>query len=185
MAKHGPDAGALLERIKVLRLERSGNAWSWRTLRESWASAEWAGRRNNFSVHGVGAPGAKFLIRRQDITLADAIEWRGQSIFLSNIQEHGRLHLDVEGAWVDFVGCEYLYGDGLTFPAVMTEKYLWHREGEPMDLNTLWHVLVTPKDVVLKPGRQVRVAGVDWPILVAHTLDKWHNEYEIERTVDL
>jgi hypothetical protein len=184
MSGRAPDAGELLERVRILRLVEDGGAFAWEVLRTSWAAAELTGRRSNYSVHGVGAAGVSFIIRRQDISLVDAIEWRGHHCFVTNISDLGRLHLTVEAAQVQEVDCEYAPA-GLTFPGVLTEKYLGHDQLDPMAINTMRYVLVTDKGVDMKPGKLVRVAGVDWPITVAHTLDPWHNEYELERTVDL
>ena len=46
-------------------------------------------------------------------------------------------------------------------------------------------MLVTPKAIALTPGQLVEVDGTPWPVTLAHTLDLWHNEYELEREVDL
>ena len=67
----------------------------------------------------------------------------------------------------------------------MTEKYLGHEQREPYAANVLRHVLVTPKAIALTPGQLVEVDGTPWPVTLAHTLDLWHNEYELEREVDL
>ena len=54
-----------------------------------------------------------------------------------------------------------------------------------MAVNTLTYVLVTPKAAALEPGSLAEVDGVPYEVQVAHTLDRWKNEYEIVRVVDL
>lgn len=178
------DAGALNERIDVLELTQVGGAYSWEVARRSWAKAELAARRNNFSVHGVGAAGVTFTVRRQGITLANAIRWRGRHCLLTAILPMGRLHYTVEAALAEVSQCQDKY-TGVTFPAILTEKYLRHDQLEPMAVNDLEYVLVTPKAIELTPGKLVEVDGTPHPIRVAHTLEPYKNEYEIGRRVDL
>lgn len=178
------DAGKLDERIAVLELIRDENTYQWSVLRRSWAQAELSTRKNVYSVHGIGATGVTFIIRRQGLNLGHAICWRGRHCMITAIRPKGLLHLTVEAALVVTSECEYVY-TGTRFPAIMTEKYLGHQQLEPQAVNVLRHVLVTPKAIELAPGRLVEVAGTKWPIQTAHLLDPWKNEYELEREVDL
>ena len=179
------DAGKLDERVLVLALQETAeNVWRWVEIRKTWASVEQSTRRNNWSIHGIGTTGVTLTVRRQDITLGHALQWRGQHCFITSLLPFGRNHLKVEAALVAVSECVDK-ASGLQFPGNMTEKYLGHEEREPYDVNMLRHVLVTPKAIELKPGHLVEVDGTPWPILVAHTLDPWHNEYELEREVDL
>ena len=178
------DAGSLDQRLAVLKLTQEGKAYSWKTTRATWAKAVLATKTNVYSVHGIGAAGVTFTMRRQPLDLGNALLWRGQHCMITAIRPLGRLHLTVEAALVVVSACEDKY-TGITFPAIMTEKYLGHQQLEPQAVNTLRHVLVTPKAIELPPGQLVEVAGTPWPIQVAHLLDPWKNEYELERTVDL
>ena len=178
------DAGGLDQRIAVLALSQKGQAYSWETSRRTWAKAELATKTNVYSVHGIGAAGVTFTMRRQPLDLGNALLWRGQHCMITAIRPLGKLHLTVEAALVVVSPCAYKYTD-TTFPAILTEKYLGHQQLEPQAINTLRHVLVTPKAIELQPGRLVEVDGTPWPIQVAHLLDPWKNEYELERTVDL
>lgn len=178
------DAGSMDERIAVLELLQDGSTYQWSVLRRSWAKAELSTRKNVYSVHGIGATGVTFTMRRQGLTLGDAICWRGQHCMITAIRPRGFMHLTVEAALVVLSQCEYKYS-GLKFPAVMTEKYLGHQQTEPQAINTYRNVLVTPKPIELTPGLLVEVDGKTWPIQTAHLLDPWKNEYEVERTVDL
>jgi len=73
----------------------------------------------------------------------------------------------------------------MTFPGVLTEKYLAHQQEWPMSVNDLELVLVAPKPIRLQPGRLVACQGAAWEVLVAHELDKYKNEYEIGRRAEL
>lgn len=178
------DAGELRERIEVLELQRTEKAYRWQPVRKSWAKAVLSNKRNHFSVHGIGAAGVTFTIRCQNLTLGHAFQHNGQHCFITGIFPEGRQHLRVEAALVVISQCEDKYTD-TTFPGIVTEEYHRHDQLEPQAVNTLRHVLVTPKDILLTPGRLVDVDGVAWPILTAHLLDPWKNEYIIEKVVDL
>lgn len=178
------DAGRLDQRVAILTLRQEEKAYSWECSRLSWASAELSLRTNVYSVHGIGAKGVTFIMRRQPLTPENALLWRGQHCFISGIRPIGRLHLEVEAALTATSQCEDKYS-GSSFPAIMTEKYLGHQQLEPQAVNILRRVLVTPKVIELEPGRLVEVDGTAWPIMTAHLLDPAKNEYELERTVDL
>ncbi len=172
------------QRVEVLTLRETEHGLAWEVSRLSWANVELSGQKNNFSMHGVGAAGVTLLLRRQPLELTQALRWRGRHCFLTGLIPMGRLHWRAEAALVTISQCQDGL-DGMEFPAVVTEQYHRHDQLEPMAINELRHVLVTPKAVILKPGRLVRVDGTDWPILTAHTLDPYKNEYEIGRVTDL
>ncbi len=184
MAIEHVDAGKLSERIELLRLVKGENEYRWELLRRSWASVELQQRRNNFSAHGIGAAGAELVLRRQELTLLDAIRWRGQHLFLTGIAPRGRNHLTVAAALVEVRACRDPES-GLAFPGVVTEKYLGHQQEEPMAVNPMRHILITHPAIDLKPGRLVEVDGESWPITMSHRLDPWKAEYEIERVIEL
>lgn len=184
----GVEVGRLNDRVEVLELtqtqEDGGTARTWETIRRTWTKAELMTKTNVYSVHGLGAAGVTFTLRRQPLGLDNALRWRGQHCLITAIRPLGRLYWLVDAALVVLSQCEYRY-TGARFPAIMTEKYLGHQQLEPLAVNTLRHVLVTPKRIELTPGKLVEVDGESWPIRVAHLLDPHMNEYELERTVDL
>ena len=126
----------------------------------------------------------ELVLRRQELTLLDAIRWRGQHLFLTGIAPRGRNHLTAAAALVEVRACRDPES-GLAFPGVVTEKYLGHQQEEPMAVNTMRHILITHPEIVLRPGHLVDVDGKPWRILLAHRLDPRKTEYEIEREVDL
>jgi len=184
MAIEHVDAGKLSERIELLRLVKGENEYRWELLRRSWASVELQQRRNNFSAHGIGAAGAELVLRRQELTLLDAVRWRGRHLFLTGIAPRGRNHLAVTAALVEVRVCRDPE-TGLAFPGVVTEKYLGHRQEEPMAVNPMRHILITHPEIVLQPGHLVEVDGESWPVTMVHRLDPWKTEYEIEREAEL
>lgn len=183
------NAGRLNQRLEVQELaEAEPGVWTWKTVRRTWAQVEQSTRRNLFSAVGIGARGAELILRRQELTLHNALVWGGRHLFLTAIRPEGRLHLRVEAALVT-VDTVQLHTDEETversFPGILTEKYARHGQEWPMSVNQLGLVLVTPKPVALEPGRLVQVRGALWEILVPHELDEFKNEYEIGRMVDL
>lgn len=182
------DAGELKERVTVLRLVENPEGFAWEAVRRTWAQVEEGKGKSLFSTLGLGAQGLKLVLRRQGLTLHDAILWRGRHCLLTKIRDKGRLYLEAEAALVDPVTCRAdpdRRPEGRRFPAVLTEKYLRHEQEEPMAVNTICYVLVTPKPVELVSGRLVDVAGTAYQILNAHVLDPYQNEYEILRKRDL
>lgn len=184
----GVEVGRLRDRVEVLSLLKTsgedGTAYTWEQVRRTWAQAELSGRTNVYSVHGIGAAGVKFVLRRQPLDLDCALRWKDQHCLITAIRPLGRLYLTVEAALVVLSQCrDPKTGD--TFPAVMTERYAGHQQLEPMAQGLHQRVLVTPKAVRLTPGPLVEVDGVLWPVITPYELDPHKNEYGLERTVDL
>ena len=200
----GVEVGRLSDRVEVLafrnvpkldtsdvppipdapELKPSASQWEWDRIRLTWAQTELMTKTNVYSVHGLGAAGVSFTLRRQGLTLDSALRWRGQHCLITAIRPRGRNYLTVEAALVVLSRCRNPR-IGETFPAVMTEKYVGHQQLDPMAVNIHRRVLVTPKAVRLAPGPLVEVDGVEWPITTRYELDPHKNEYELERTVDL
>lgn len=182
-------AGRLDQPLDVLELrETAEGVWEWVTLRRAWAQVEQTAKTNLFSKVGVGARDAAIVIRRQSLTLHQALRWKGQHLFLTSVTERDRNHLDAQAALVT-VDAVTLRADGMaagmTFPGVLTEKYARHGQEWPMSVNELGLVLVTPKAVTLRPGCLVEARGSAWEVLVPHELDEYKNEYEIGKRADL
>lgn len=184
----GVEVGRLGERVEVLELlkttTRDSTAYTWEPVRRTWARAELMTRTNVYSVHGLGAAGVSFTLRRQILDLDSALRWRGRHCLITSIWPLGRLYLTVEAALVVLSQCRNPR-TGDSFPAVMTERYVGHQQLEPMAVNTHQRVLVTPKAVKLAAGPLVEVDGTPWPIITPYELDPHKNEYALERTIDL
>lgn len=183
------DAGKLRDVLQVLELkEEPAENWTWQSVRKVWGQVELSTSRNLFSTVGIGARGAEMILRRQPLTLHNALLWGEQHLFLTSILPEGRLHLRVQAALVTADTITLQKDENtveMTFPGVLTEKYARHEQEWPMSVNQLGLVLVVPKAITLEPGRLVKARGALWEVLVPHELDEYKNEYEIGRTVDL
>lgn len=186
MADKYTGAGKLDERVEVLELSEIQGMYTWEVERLTWAQATLTARRNNFSTHGIGAAGVTFLLRRQEITLGHALRYRGHHCFITAVLPADAGHLAVEAALVETTEATYPE-TGITFPGVITEKYVRFEQPGPPEVynaNEYTHILVTPKAIDLTPGKSVLIGGAEWPIRIAHKLDAWKNEYEIWREVE-
>ena len=183
------DAGRLNEPVTILDFrEVSEGVWDWTPCRRAWANLTLTTKSNLFSKVGVGARDAVILLRRQSLTLHNALRWKDQHLFVSAILEHGRNHLEVSAALVEADQIHLRADsttDAMTFPGVLTEKYVRHAQEWPMSVNDAALVLVTPKPITLRPGCLVEARGSAWEVIAAHELDRFKNEYEIERRADL
>lgn len=185
------DAGRLDQRLEVLELrETEPGVWAWETARKAWGQVELDDRqrKNLFSSVGIGARNASLILRRQELTLHNALRWQRRHLFLTAIIPRGRGHLDLSAALVQAETVRLVPDDGdqvRAFPGVLTEKYLAHRQEWPMSVNDLEFVLVVPKTITLRPGRLVECRGAAWEVLVPHELDEYKNEYEIGRRAEL
>ena len=197
--KPSVDAGKLRDVLQVLELKESPEGtWTWQKVRKARGAVELSTGRNLFSSVGIGARGAEIILRRQPLTLHNALLWGEQHLFLSAILPEGRLHLRVQAALVEPVTClatrtEDTVGEAgrpttaetmrMTFPGVLTEKYTRYEREETHAENETSYVLVVPKVVQLKASDLVTVQegpakGVYY-VTICHVLDPYKNEYEI------
>lgn len=182
------DAGKLRDALQVLELAESlEGTWTWQKVRKARGQVELSTGRNLFSTVGIGARGAEIMLRRQELTLHNALLWGERHLFLTAILPEGRLHLRVQAALVEPEECQADMDQrgGIRFPGILTEKYMKWEQPEPYSVNRLAYVLVTPKPIQLQRGGLVGVSGINYEVQLAHTLDPYKNEYEIVRTEDL
>jgi hypothetical protein len=192
-------AGRLNKAVQVLELQETApGAWEWVSIRRTWAMLTLQTKKNLFSTVGIGAHGAEIVLRRQDLTLHNALLRGEQHLFLSAILPEGRLHLRVQAALVEPVTClatrtEDTVGEAgrpttaetmrMTFPGVLTEKYARYEREETHAENETSYVLVVPKAIQLQASDLVTVQegsakGVYY-VTICHVLDPYKNEYEI------
>ena len=204
MAEH-IDAGKLDKPAQVLELrETTSGVWEWAPLRRAWANITFPAKSTLFSQVGVGARDAAIVIRRQSLTLHNALRLGKQHLFLTSITDRGRGHLDVDAAVVSVVRC---VGQGFTtalgpgnrpvkqekpeqtFPGVLTEKYVRYETDDSYAKAKRLLVLVTPKAVELLEGDLVTVtegpAAAVYNVQTRHVLDEYKNEYEIAYSRDI
>ncbi len=198
---------SLTQRVQVLELgyDADTHTYAWHEARRTWAAAEQDARSNLFSSVGVGARGVTFTIRRsRTLTLHNAFLWRKQFCFLTSIVDGDPGFQEVKAALCDPVPCGAVHrrsglGAGnrpqtveeteVSFPGILTEKYVRYAPEETYAKTETAYVLVTPKLISLSPGDLVTVRegaaeGV-YNVQVCHVLDPFKNEYEIVRRQDV
>ncbi len=179
--------GKFRDYLELLRLEETSEAVVWTKLRTISSFAVRSSRPALFAKNGLSAQGWEFSIRRQDITMHDAIGFQGHRHLITEILDDHGPFLTLKTARVVHAACRDKMedGGGMFFDAALTEKYIKYAQGEPMASNTTCYVLVTPKSVALEPGSLVDVNGMDYRVQIGHTLDAYKNEYEVMRISDL
>lgn len=184
----GTTGSNLNQVIQVLELRRDGDVYAWEKARRTWAAAEQDTRSNLFSSVGVGARGVTFTIRKSwTLTLHNAFLWRGRFCFLTSIVDGNPGFQVVRAALCEPSECQKDADRdpaGCQFPGILTEKYVGHEQLDPHAEVTGDFVLVTPKEVSLKPGSWITVGGAYFLVRAPHELDPFKNEYEIRRKED-
>lgn len=198
-------AGRLDQPLEVLELrEASTGLWEWVALRRAWGQVEQTAKTNLFSKVGVGARDAAIVLRTQPLTLHNALRWKGQHLFLTSITRRDRNHLDVAAALVEPVTCtaqgyttkmgegnrpQKVETDPVTFPGVLTEKYVKYEQEDTFAKSRRGLVLVTAKPIRLREGDLVTVqagpAAAVYNVQACHVLDAYKNEYEMEFSRDV
>lgn len=187
--------GELKERIEILKLDNVDNNFEWNSEITVWAKVEQLKTKNIFSNVGLGVKSIKFFIRKCDLTLHNAIKWRGKHCFLTDIVENDKRYLEITAALIEPKTCTVkrvgkptlnelnrpVYDDPtiITFPGCLTEKYIRNIQDDPMPVIETQYVLVTPKVIELQEREIVMIDDVSYIVLISHTLDEYKNEYEI------
>lgn len=195
------DTGSLDQRLTLLSLqETSPNTFAWVEVGKVWASVTQDGGKNYFSSVGLGARNAKIIMRRIAIDMTQALRWGSQHLLLTSIVQRDRMHWDVSAALVDVVTCAMdrtttqvdkangnrptkVQAPTVTFPGVLTEKYVGYDREDTHAKVSSTYILVTPKAVVLEEGDVVTVqdgpAKAVYNVQGRHVLDRYKSEYEI------
>lgn len=191
--------GKLNERVQILTLKTEAGIMRWEVFKNIWAKVEITGKTNYFSKVGMGVLSVKFTMRRQSLSLYDALCFRGRHYFITGITPISNLHMEVETAKIEPVPCVQFSNEMildqlnrpvdeqkpvLTFPGMLVEKYLRSNIETGHDEGEVTLVLVTPKQVQVDAGKLIEVQGKPYKVAVCHMLDEYKNEYEIIRTED-
>lgn len=196
-------AGKLDRPVGVLELRRdeAGN-YAWAEVRRTWAGAELTHRTSLFSWAGTGAGEAVLTVRRQPLTLHNALHLGDDHLFLTSIESKARGWLEVRAAVCRSVQATAMPQAGtgrdalnrpvaeprpaFSFPAVATQLYVREGREELFRRQTRQLVLVTSKPIRLRAGDLVRL-GEEPPYTVWKTLDldSHKNEYVVERQEDV
>lgn len=177
-------------------------AWVWEPVRRTWARVELSGKRNIFSKTGFGARDAVLTLRRQELTLHNALEVGGAHILPTSITRLGRNFLEVHGAVcrISRLTARPQAGTGrdalnrpvaeerpaFSFPGVLTELYAGQEREEIAYTGEHRLTLVAPKAVALRAGDLVEQAGAPvWVVRRVLDLEEYYNEYVLERQADV
>lgn len=191
--------GELNKRVQILTLKTEADIMCWEVFKNIWAKVEITGKTNYFSKVGMGVLSVKFTMRRQSLSLYDALCFYGRHYFITGITPISNLYMEVETAKIEPVPCVQFSNETildqlnrpvdeqkpvLTFPGMLVEKYLRSNTETGHDEGEVTLVLVTPKQVQVDAGKLIEVQGKPYKVAVCHMLDEYKNEYEIIRTED-
>lgn len=194
-------AGELRERVTILTLTEKpdGSGWMWQEGKTTWARVIKTGKRSLFSSVGTSREEWAVAMRRQPLTLFQALRWRGKFLFLSDFTYPTRGHIEASTAMVEPVICSVrrtkvekneLNNPSLAtetdmdFPACLTERYERFSQGDTYAKTTRAYIAVCPKAISLRTGEVVTVGGDKFRVQVGYELSEYKNEYEIVREMD-
>lgn len=197
------DAGRMRNRVTRLTLGDTETGVDWLADGLRYARIEWPTGRSIFSAVAMAARPVKLTMRHDPrLSLRHALRLDdGTHLFLTRITpQDNRLYMTVEAAAVRLSACavtrtrvdvDPTYNrprlaekQVLTFPAVLSERYLTNRQDTPQTTTTDRMVLTCPKAVTLRVGEVVTVDGHKYVVRILHELDPDRNDYEIERKED-
>lgn len=200
--------GALRDLIQFLRLEQTENGFEWVSQTNMFAqvkqksSKNMSSSKNIISAVGLVVPIAEITIRKRYITLDNALMFRGQHYFITNIEEHpdSRNFYKVTTAAITPKICSVkkrvaeldpVYNrptlsenTKITFPACVIKEKVKTEEETPRTNTEQSLVIVVPKAITLNVGEQITLGGKVWRVTEPYELDEWKNEYEIIRNDD-
>lgn len=175
------DAGIFKDRVQLL--EYDAQAGQWIKAREIWCQARREGKANLFSKIGVGAEGWRFTMRRQQITLHNALFAGGYHHVITSIEGQERMYAIVCAARVRLT--QVSRGPELgSFPAVLSEKWAGYSADAAKSTSEDRLVMTTPKAERAAVNDVLTIDGEYWYVELAHELDEYKNEYEIVRKRD-
>lgn len=194
-------AGEMRERVTILTLtEKAGKTGcEWTETKTTWAKVEKTGKRSLFSTVGAGREEWRVTMRKQPLTLHQALRWRGHFLFLSDLTCPDRGHMEASTAMIepvigklhrtkveknDLNNPSLTTEQVLSFPVCLTEKYVGFTQGDTHDTTTLTYVAICPKAVQMHAGEVVTLGGDKFRVQIGHELSEYKNEYEITREAD-
>lgn len=183
------DVGTFRTRARVLECRETDGGFDWVAVGSLWCRRERTGVNRVFSRIGLSAAGWDFTLRTANLSLQNALRVGEEHYAICDIGKPASGYMTVETARVRVDKC---YGNAergreemFSFPGVFTELYVRHEQREPMSVNVVDYVLVTPKIVRLRPGSLVESRYVRYEVLTAHTLDEAKNEYQVRKVREL
>lgn len=198
------NAGELTDKISILSLSSAVNGTStvftWAGQKTIWAKAEQLDLPH-VSYNRMGKL-VRFLVRKTELSPANAIHWNNQFCMLTCVSEIGRQYLEVIASLTEPVTCGVVsYSSSLdqlnrpvltqsksmAFPGILAKKAgheTTYEQRKPMAEVTERKLLFAPKQVTLQPGTIVEAGGKRYTVTAMDDLDPYRNEYEILRKGD-
>lgn len=183
-------------------VETATGVYEWVEQKKLWVHMQRKNSSNLFSKVGIGAKTVLFTMRKTSgVSLFSALRVNGRFYFLTDIVDADPIQWEITAADIQPVTCstdrteptidEYKrrqFDESkdhvVTFPGILTEKYLGFEQQNPMGRLTTTFVLVTPKIIALEDRDLVTIGDDTFDVQVAHCLDEYKNEYEIIRRED-
>lgn len=194
--------GKLRDRGQILRLAEVGEkVYNWQSAGGIWCEFKETGEENLFSKVGIGAAGAEITVRENKLTCNDALLVRGEHFFITDINRTGiaPIYYKVQAAMIApetatvtrtvvSIGSNGIPANTSQIvaecPVYLTEKALSTAEEKSMVESTNRLVAVTPKILECLPGDIMEFMGMKYRVNVCHIMERYKNEYEIERITD-
>lgn len=188
------NAGEMKDKITILEITHTGSAYAFTQTVQTWAKVQRLKTDNLFSSAGIGAKTIKFITRKRDISLANAILWQEKHCFLTDIVKLDENYDEITAVLIEPVTCverkmDYTALDALnrpvkaetsvTFPGFLIRKNFESTQENPMTVLKFTYILITPKAVALEIGELITIGGQNYTVEIAYTLDEYKNEYEI------
>lgn len=187
------------KRVEILRLIKETGpppAWRWSGAKRSWAAPAVQQRKNLIAKTGNGAKTVVFTLSKQPFGMDRAILYQGTYHLPTDVDQSSPAVTVVTTAQVPVCTCRALRSAGrrdnlgrptdeqaevARFPAAVVEKWTGYAQETPQQVNDTTLVLLTPKEVLLRPKDVVEIEGMDRPcvIRICHLLDEYRNEYEV------
>lgn len=184
------DIGVHSRRARVVECRAlPEGGFDWVQVGSVWVRPSRARVNRVFAKIGFAAEGWDLSMRACRLRKTQALRIGAEHFTICDILPPENGYMVVETALTPVCMCvgnaEVEEKKRFTFPGILTELYIKHEQREPMSVNIIDYVLVTPKLVELRPGSLVDIGGVRYEVLTAHTLDTAKNEYQIRKVRDL
>jgi hypothetical protein len=194
------NSGDLNEKIKILTLSKVDDIYQWIDTASIWAKAEMYFNMKPEIKKRQQIKPVKFIIRKHEISLENAILWNNEYCFITNIIDIDRLYQEVTAVVLEPKVCTVAKttvilgalnrpvvseSSNLTFPGCMISLSSKRSEAKPMSFYDQRYLLIIPKSIDLMTGEIVTIEGVDFEVWVPHSFSDPQNQYEVRVRRDI
>ncbi|QOX63689.1 hypothetical protein FRZ06_10165 [Anoxybacterium hadale] len=187
------NSGALNQKIKVLALSRTDNAYQWICIDSIWAKAEPCFDRKSFQSRRMVKP-VKFITRKNGITMSHAILWEDEHCFIINITEIDRMYQEITAVVIEPKLCKVIKTEvhldafnrpvlsgvkEISFPGSIVDLPSKRETAKPMSRLELRYLLTVPKEIELQAGELISIGNTDYEVWIPRLSFSDKNQYEI------